>query len=55
MQNLLASIATAMSYDVQMVEEPNIVSHECFNNVFLIANHGNSNDTHGDFSNELEN
>ncbi len=44
-----------MGYDVQMVEELNIVAHERFENVSLIANHGNSNETHWGFSSEVEN
>jgi hypothetical protein len=43
----LAAIATAMGDDVQMVDVAEVVLHERFENVFLVANDGNSNETHG--------
>ena len=55
LEDLLAAVATAMGYDVQMLEKSNVVADECFENILLVANHGNSNETHCGFSSKVEN
>ena len=54
-EDLLAAVATAMGYDVQMLEISNVMADECFENVLFVANHGNSNETHCGFSSKVEN